>query len=84
MRATTFAKALTRSGKFDEAVQDFTQVLTAFPQDAQVHNDFGELYLRMGKPAEALEQFEKALAVNPSHPAALKNRDLARQQLSAH
>ena len=78
------AKALTRSGKFDEAVQDFTQVLTAFPQDAQVHNDFGELYLRMGKPAEALEQFEKALAVNPSHPAALKNRDLARQQLSAH
>jgi Tfp pilus assembly protein PilF/mono/diheme cytochrome c family protein len=76
------AKALARSGKFDEAVQDFTQVLEALPQDAQVRNDFGELYLRMGKPAEALEQFEKALAANPDHAAALKNRDLARQQLS--
>ena len=76
------AKALARTGEFDEAVQDFTQVVVAFPQDAQVHNDFGELYLRMGKPAEALEQFDKALAANPSHQAALKNRDLARQQLS--
>jgi mono/diheme cytochrome c family protein len=76
------AKVLTRSGEFAEAAQDFTQVVDAFPQDAQVRNDFGELYLRMGKPTEALEQFEKALAINPSHPAALKNRELARQQLS--
>lgn len=76
------AKALARSGEFAEAVQDFTQVVAAFPQDAQVHNDFGELYLRMRKPAEALEQFDKALAASPTHPAALKNRDLARQQLS--
>lgn len=78
------AKSLARSGEYSEAVQDFTQVVAAFPQDAQVHNDFGELYLRIGKPAEALEQFEKALAANPSHPAALKNRELARQQLSGH
>jgi tetratricopeptide (TPR) repeat protein len=76
------AKALARSGEFAEAVQDFSQVVAAFPQDAQVHNDFGELYLRMGKPAEALEQFEKALAINPTQAAALKNRELARQQLS--
>ena len=76
------AKALARSGEFAEAVQDFTQVVAAFPQDAQVHNDFGELYLRMGKPTEALEQFEKALAANPTHPTALKNRDLARKLLS--
>jgi tetratricopeptide (TPR) repeat protein len=76
------AKALTRSGEFTEAVQEFTQVLATFPQDAQVHNDFGELYLRMNKPAVALAQFEQALAANPSHPAALKNRDLARQQLA--
>jgi Tfp pilus assembly protein PilF len=59
-------------------------VVTAFPQDAQVHNDFGELYMRMGKPAEALEQFDEALAASPSHAAALKNRDLARQQLAGH
>ncbi len=78
------AKALARSGEFAEAVQDFSQVVAAFPQDAQVHNDFGELYLRMGKPTEALEQFEQALAVSPTHPAALKNRELARQQLSGH
>jgi len=78
------AKALARTGQFSEAVQDFTQVLTALPQDAQVHNDFGELFLRMGKPAEALEQFDKALAANPTHAAALKNRDLARKQLSGH
>jgi hypothetical protein len=36
----------------------------------------------MGKPAEALEQFDKALAANPAHAAALKNRELARQQLA--
>jgi len=78
------AKALARSGQFDEAVQDFMQAEAAFPQDAQVHNDFGELYLRMGKPAEALDQFDKALAANPSHSTALKNRDLARQQLAGH
>jgi tetratricopeptide (TPR) repeat protein/mono/diheme cytochrome c family protein len=78
------AKALGRTGQFDEAVQDFMQAEAAFPQDAQVHNDFGELYLRMGKPAEALEQFDKALAANPTLSTALKNRDLARQQLSSH
>jgi Flp pilus assembly protein TadD/mono/diheme cytochrome c family protein len=80
----SLANALARTGQFDEAVQDFKQAEAAFPQDAQVHNDFGELYLRMGKPAEALEQFDKALAANPTHSTALKNRDLARQQLSGH
>jgi tetratricopeptide (TPR) repeat protein len=80
----SLANALARTGQFGEAVQDFKQAEAAFPQDAQVHNDFGELYLRMGKPAEALEQFDKALAANPTHSTALKNRDLARQQLSGH
>jgi tetratricopeptide (TPR) repeat protein/mono/diheme cytochrome c family protein len=76
------AKTLACTGQFDEAAQDFAMVVAAFPADAQVRNDFGELYLRMGKPGEALEQFNKALAANPSHPAALKNRDLAQQQLA--
>jgi hypothetical protein len=38
----------------------------------------------MGKPAEALEQFDEALAASPTHAGALKNRELARQQLAGH
>lgn len=78
------AKSLARSGQLAAALQQYSQVVAAFPQDAQVRNDFGELFLRMEKPAEALEQFDKALVIDPKNQVALKNRELALQQLPPH
>ena len=49
-----------------------------------MHNDFGELLLRMDKPAEAIEQFDQTLALDPSNKSAQANRDLARTHLPAH
>ena len=49
------ARALTRAFKFDEAIEDYDQLLKQFPRDAQVRDELGELYLRQGKRAQAFE-----------------------------
>jgi tetratricopeptide (TPR) repeat protein/mono/diheme cytochrome c family protein len=69
------ARALARAGKYDEAVDRFEEVSKEFPRDVQVRNEWGELYLRQRKLADALEQFDAALAIDPSDKVALKNRE---------
>jgi Tfp pilus assembly protein PilF/mono/diheme cytochrome c family protein len=75
------AKALAKSGDLDEAAKDLAEVVAADPNDPQVHNDYGVLLLRMGKAADAVDQFNKTLALDPSAKSARENRDLALRQL---
>ena len=71
-------------GRLDQAGAEFRQVVSAVPQDAQAHNDLGEVLVRMGKPAAALEQFETALSLDPSLVNARRNRDQILQQPAGH
>jgi len=68
------ARALSRAFKFDEAIEDYGQLLKQFPRDAQVRDELGELYLRQGKRAQANEMFSQALAIDPKDAVALRDR----------
>jgi tetratricopeptide (TPR) repeat protein len=76
------AKALARSGKLDEAIQNFRQSAAEFPGNARLEDDLGELLARGGRVSEALEHFNKAIALDPSDDAARKHRDLVASQIA--
>jgi lipoprotein NlpI len=42
-----------------------------------VHNVLGELLLRQGKNSEALAEFDRSIALDPSFEQAKKNREQA-------
>ena len=77
------ARTLARLGRYDEAASVFTAMITASPNDPQIRNAFGEALLRMHKPADALAQFDRSLALDPSQQVAQEDRDIAQRELSA-
>ncbi|HTA52117.1 MAG TPA: tetratricopeptide repeat protein [Candidatus Acidoferrum sp.] len=76
------ARTLTRFGRYSEAASIFTAMITAAPNDPQIRNAFGEVLLKMHKPADALAQFDRSLALDPSQQVAQEDRDLAQRELS--
>ena len=54
------------SGNRDAAVEYLTAYLRKSPPDAATFALLGKIYGEMGKPAQALEQFEKAAALAPN------------------
>ena len=59
-----------KAGKPDEAVENYRQVIAALPEDPLPHVRLGELFLRMGKAAEARQKFEQALSLDPGNESA--------------
>ena len=76
------ARALIKTGHLDQALDNFRQVVAAYPKDPAAHNGLGELLFMQGKYAEAIEQFDQALALDPSSAIAKKNREQAAAHLS--
>jgi mono/diheme cytochrome c family protein len=76
------ARTLARFGRYDEAASIFTTMITAAPDDPQIRNAFGEVLLKMHKPADALAQFDRSLALDPSQQVAREDRDIAQRELS--
>jgi tetratricopeptide (TPR) repeat protein len=74
------AMALYRAGKLQEAEALCTAIVKTIEH-------FDTLYLlaniqfRLGRPGEALANYEAALALKPGHPEALYNRAIALQGL---
>jgi len=52
-------------------------VLSLCPNDDVAHNELGEIYLRLGRRAEAMAEFQAALQINPNFSRAQKNLDVA-------
>jgi tetratricopeptide (TPR) repeat protein/mono/diheme cytochrome c family protein len=70
--------ALVRTGQTDAAAEHMARVVAAFPNDASLHNLWGELLSQQGKYTDAIAQFDRALALDPKLDAARENREAAR------
>jgi tetratricopeptide (TPR) repeat protein len=74
--ADTWAKAAMVETDPEKRKQDqataldyFNKVLAIAPNDATLHNNLGNLYGDMGKPNEAMAEFQKAADLDPNHAA---------------
>lgn len=56
------AAALSKANHFDDAIA----LLKEFPDDVGAREELGRLYLATGQPAEAVAQFQAAVAISPS------------------
>jgi tetratricopeptide (TPR) repeat protein len=54
------------TGEYEKSLADCEEVLRRNPVHFGVLSGFGLNYLRLGKPQQALDYFERALAVNPT------------------
>lgn len=64
-----------------EAVRLFTQGIETCPQFEPNYNDLGAVLWEMGAPAEAFDQFVRALRINPAYAEARDNLRAAAQAL---
>lgn len=59
--------------RFDESAILWQQLTLLTPTDAEVYNNLGLSYKKLGKTREAMEAYAKALALNKDYPEALNN-----------
>jgi Flp pilus assembly protein TadD len=52
-----------------EDVIGYERVIQSEPSSVALHDDVAMLYLRLGRPKEAVAHFERSLALNPGAPA---------------
>ena len=67
------AMAFVQQGQFERAIPLLQQLVNRSPNDLKARNLMGIALSAAGRRAEANEQFEKALAVDPTFTPALKN-----------
>ena len=60
------AQGLMSESKYDEAVPMLQRVVADDPRNADAWNDLGLSHQRLGRNAEALADFEHALAISPA------------------
>lgn len=67
-----FSKAeyLIKAERYDEAIPLLKNVVAKNPQDADAWNYLGFASRRLGRTAEALDYYNKALAIDPNHKGA--------------
>jgi Flp pilus assembly protein TadD len=54
------------------------------PDNAEARNNLGIALIRLGRTAEAMEQFQKALRAHPDYLDAARNLQLVQAGLKAH
>ena len=65
--------ALSKRGRYEEAAQEFTEVLAVRPNDVGTRVQLGITRARQGRNEEARQAFLEALRIAPNDPAALDN-----------
>jgi tetratricopeptide (TPR) repeat protein len=84
-----YAKLLMRAGKMDaatDAVRHYIAAVSTYPEYARpdiaaLHTNLGNALLARGKYAEAIDEFEKALKVDPKRAKAQEGLKQAREKL---
>jgi tetratricopeptide (TPR) repeat protein len=67
-----------QKGSLLEAVSYWRESLQYRPNDAAMHNDLGEVLVRLGRTREAVPEFEAALSIDPNQENAKRNLQAAR------
>jgi tetratricopeptide (TPR) repeat protein len=67
-----FGYSLLNTGKIAEAVRIFQLNVEAYPASANVYDSLAEGYMRKGEKALAIENYEKALKLNPENTNAVE------------
>lgn len=71
--------ALTKLGRYKEALELLSAADDAVGEHAAIHRMLGKIYLNLGDNSQALDFFQKALAIEPGHKA---TAEIVRQLLS--
>lgn len=79
--AHTYGVAFFQHGFLKEAEQEFQQVVSANPDDADAFYNLGTLYLRRNSPSEARTNLEQSLKLRPNYPEAWNNLGMLAAQL---
>ena len=66
------------AGRFKDAAEWYEAALTIHPKDVNASTDLGITYYYMNQPDRALTQFDRSLAVDPSHAKTLLNVGIVR------
>lgn len=69
------AIALAMENRWEDAIAVNQSVIKDFPKDLETFNRLGKAFSELGRNAEAVEAFEKALALSPHNSIARKNLD---------
>lgn len=70
------ALQLKQQDQWAEAAAAYRESLGLEPGDAATHNDFGAILMLQGKFGEALQEVNRALALDPENEAARQNREV--------
>ncbi len=73
MAHVNLGKLLSLRGESREAVQQYEQALTIWPQDAGAHNNLAIELNNLGRTAEAIQHFEEAVRLWPKYADARTN-----------
>ena len=77
------ANRLYEAGKFDQAAHAYDQMIRTGPLSANLFYNRGNAQWKLGNAGKAIADYERALALEPSHPQARANLDFAREQTGA-
>src|ERR1700721_645020 len=77
------ANQLYEAGKFGEARDAYVHMLKTGPLSANLYYNLGNAEWKLGNGGEAAADYERALALEPSHPQARANLDFIREQTGA-
>jgi Flp pilus assembly protein TadD len=69
-----------QKSSLNDAVTYWRESLRILPNDAAMHNDLGEVLVRLGRTREAVPEFELALRIDPKQENARRNLQAAQGQ----
>jgi tetratricopeptide (TPR) repeat protein len=64
-----YAFALTESGRLAEVILEYEHYARLAPREPNPFDSLGGVYLSLGKPAEAVQSYSRALAIDPGFPS---------------
>jgi tetratricopeptide (TPR) repeat protein len=70
-------------GKYDAAKQQYEEMVRSGATSANLFYNLGNAEFRLGAPGRAILNYERALALEPSHPEARRNLALVRERTGA-
>lgn len=72
---------LLRQKKYEQAIEKFQKQVRLAPDKANPHDSLGDAYRAAGRLEEALAEYRKAVEIDPSFKASLKNMEELQEQL---